>query len=331
MIPDIDSSGWSTDPRAYGMSPREYIQSESRATLRTFLGRAPMGEFFHFTGLTRAADHWVVSPNNDTIYSVAVVDTSAGFTLSLPDVGSRFLSAQVITENHMTPFYLYGGGEHRFEASDFDTRFAGVGIRCGTDGRPADVARIVDAIQPRYRVEGVATGGVVPEVDLDTLATVRAALLKEWSRLPNTFGAMVKHTDEVRDWEFFTYVTAGGYGLSADENAMYVIGGPVDAQGGTCYRATFPTVPARAFFSITAYGPAKYLMTDSDNILSSLRSVVTNPDGSFDVVFGGEACRGLAPNFVATPEDGWSILLRAYQPDVDAFTAYRMPEFIRVG
>ncbi|MEM1363119.1 MAG: hypothetical protein AAGF94_15625 [Pseudomonadota bacterium] len=51
-----------------------------------------------------------------------------------------------------------------------------------------------------------------------------------------------------------------------------------------------------------------------------------NDDGSFSVAFGGEDCRKLLPNFAATPEDGWSFLMRAYQPDVEAFQAYELPE-----
>ena len=328
MIPDIDSSKWSTDPRTYGMTPREYIQSETRAFFKDFLGRAKqLNTFFHFTTLANSTDRWVVSPNIDTIYSIAVVNASNGLTLKLPDVGSRFISSQIITENHMTPFYLYGGGEHRFSASDFDTKFVAVGIRIGTDGTPEDVKKIVSELQPQYRIDGAAPGGTLPSLDIETLKKVRAALIKEYSKLPNSFGAMVKHTDEVKDWEYFTYVTAGAWGLSPDENAMYAIGGPVDAMGGVGYTATFAKVPADAFFSITVYGPEKYLMTDRDNIVSSNRGVITNADGSFDVVFGSENCRGLAPNYVATTKDGWSILLRAYKPDVKGFKAYKMPAF----
>jgi hypothetical protein len=330
MIPDIDSSKWKTDPRAFGMSPRVYIRSDTIAFFKDFLGRSKLNTFFNFTALANRTDRWVVSPNLDTIYSFAVVNASKGFTLTLPDVGSRFIATQIITENHMTPFYLYGGGTHHFSAGDFDTEFVMVGVRIGTDGTPEDVKKIVTDLQPQYRIESAATGGSLPDVDMDKLKKTRAALVKEYSKLPNSFGAMVKHTDEVKDWEYFTYVTAGAWGLSPDENAMYVLGGPRDAKGGACYTATFGKVPAEAFFSITAYNPEKYLMTDEDNVLSSNRHVVSNADGTFSIAFGSEKCRSLAPNYVATPEDGWNILLRAYKPDVAAFKAYKMPEFKKV-
>lgn len=324
-IPDIDSSKWAADPRAHGMSPAEYINAESRSFFADFLGRASVNEFFHFRGLTKAADHWVVSPNLDTIYSIAVVNAKDGFTLEVPEVGDRFVSIQIITEDHMTPFYLYGGGTHVFKASDFATDFVGVGVRMGTNGKSDDVAKITKEFQPKYKITGAATVGELPEFDKEKLKTVRAALLVEYSKLPNSFGAMVKHVKDVKDWEYFTYVTAGAWGLSADENAMYAAGGPEDAKGGKCYTATFPAVSVKAFFSLTMYGPEKYLMTDEDNIVSSSRGVTSNDDGSFKVAFGAEECRGLAPNYAATPDDGWSFLLRAYRPDVGAFKAYKMP------
>jgi hypothetical protein len=151
--------------------------------------------------------------------------------------------------------------------------------------------------------------------------------LPAYSKLPNTFGVMQKSAADVSDWERFTYATAGAWGLSADENAMYAIGGPPDARGGACYVATFPPVPAEAFFSVTVYGPEKYLMADRDAVIGSSHGIVTEPDGSFRVAFGSDSCRNLAPNFLHTPEDGWSLLIRAYKPDVAAFRAYRMPAF----
>jgi hypothetical protein len=46
------------------------------------------------------------------------------------------------------------------------------------------------------------------------------------------------------------------------------------------------------------------------------------------VAFGSEECRSLAPNYAKTPEDGWSFLLRAYRPDVEAFRKYEIPEVV---
>lgn len=311
------------------MSAKDYIQAEIRAFFADFIGRVDLNAFYHFPGVASAEDRFVVSPDNDTVYSVAIVNVSQGFTLALPDVGDRFLSIQITDENHVTPFYLYGGGTYTFTADQFESDYAVVGIRTGTDASEADIALVPEQLHPQYRISGAAGADTMPRPDLDLLARVRAALLAEYSKLGSTAGAMQPRTGLVEDWEVFTYVTAGAWGLSADENAMYTPYALPGAEGGTCYTATYPPVPVQAFFSITVYGPEKYLMSNENNIVSSNRGVVTGEDGSFTVAFGGTHCRDLAPNYAYTPEDGWSLLLRAYRPDVEAYRNYRMPDLKR--
>ena len=330
-IPDLDSSGWSTDPRDFGMTAKEYIHAEVHAFFHDIVGRTgAVNTFFHFPGLSPASDKFVVSPNNDTIYSFVIVNARDGFTLEVPNLGDRFMAIQIVDENHMTPFYLYGGGSRRFERNQFESDCLALYVRTGTNGAPADVEHVTRVLQPQYKIVGAQDVFDVPKPDLELMLKVRSALVAEYGNLETTSGAMQPSTDLVEDWEFFTCVTAGALGLSADDNAMYLPYALAGAEGGVCYRATYPPVPAEAFFSITVYGPEKYLMSDVDNIISSNRGVVTNDDGSFTVTFGAEECRDLAPNHAYTPEDGWSFLLRAYRPDVEAFRAYQMPALERV-
>ena len=324
-IPEIDSSAWAADPVDHGMTAGDYIQAESRAFFADFIGRSGLNEFFHFQGLSKADDTWVVSPNNDTVYSLAIVNVRDGFKLGLPDVGERFLSVHIIDENHISPFYLYGGGAREFTADQFATDFVVVGIRTGTDGTEADLEVIGNQLQPEYRIVGANPTDDMTRPDLETMKQVRAALLVGYGELPDTFGTMQSRAEDVTDWEKFTYVTAGGWGLSKEENAMYLPYVKEGVKGGVCYTATYEKVPAEAFFSITAYGPDKYLMSNENNIVSTNQGLVENEDGTFTVVFGGRECRGDAPNFLYTPDDGWSFLLRAYKPNVEAFRSYQLP------
>ena len=329
-LPDIDSSDWAADPVDYGMTAAEYINAEAHAFFAKFIGRAGINKFFHFKTLANADDTWVVSPNIDTLYSIAIVNVTEGFTLEIPDTGNRFLSIQITDENHITPFHLYGGGVRKFTADQFETDYVGIGLRIGTDGTPADIAKIVDTIPLPTRITGANDVDSLPRPDLAEMLKVREPMIVQYSKLPNTFGVMQAHTRDVKDWEVFTYTTAGAFGLSMDQHAMYAIYTPDGAVGGECWIGTFPPVPAEEFFSVTAYGPDKFLMTNENNVVSSIRGAVTEPDGSFTVVFGGEPCRDKAPNWIHTPEDGWGLLLRAYRPRVEEFRAYRMPSLRRI-
>lgn len=324
-IQDIDTSNWAVDPQQYEMSPKEYIQAESRAFLANFIERSGLNNFHHFKTLATAEDKWVVSPNLDTIYSIATVNVQDGFTLKLPEVKDRFLSVQIITENHMTPFYFYGGGTRTFKASDFDSDFVAVGVRMGTNGTKEDVQYVVDKLQPKYFIEGAKNEDTLIRPDTKKMLVVREALLSAYNKLPDTFDVMQKSTDLVNDWEKFTYVTAGGWGLSADKNAMYKPYSTHALKGNTCYTATFQPIQAKAFFSITVYGPDKYLMSDENNVIGSNHDIRMNDDGTFTVVFGDTVCKDLAPNFLYTPKNGWNYMIRAYEPDVNAFKKYELP------
>ena len=329
-IPAIDSSEWAVNPKEHGMSAKEYIQSETRAFFADFIGRSGLNKFFHFPGLSSAEDKWVVSPNNDTVYSVAIVNATEGFTVSMPETGDRFISIQIIDENHMTPFYLYGGGERKFSADQFETDYVVVGIRTGTDASDADVKYILEELHPKYQIVGAKEEDKMVRPDIETMKKVRVPLIKQYDTLPDTFGTMQKKTSDVDDWEKFTYVTAGAWGLSAEENAMYKPYAKTGVKGGDCYKATYQKVPAEAFFSITAYGPDKYLMSNDYNVVSTNQGLKSNEDGSFTVSFGGMNCKDLAPNFLYTPKDNWAFLMRAYKPDVAKFKEYTLPEIKKV-
>jgi len=324
-IPEIDSSQWKADPVKYGMTAKEFIQAESRAFISNFIGRNGINQWFHFKALANKDDKWVVSPNNDTIYSIAAVNVTDGFTLVLPDVGDRFLSIHILDENHMSPFYLYGGGTYKFTRDQFESDYVALGIRMGTDGTPEDVKHIVDDLQPRYKILKANPADKMIRPDTGKMLKVREAMIVEYDNLPDTFGVMIDHTSKVTDWEKFTYTTAGAWGLSPDHTAMYKPYTLDGVKGGKCYTATYPGVPVDAFFSITAYGKDKFLMSDHDNIVSSNQKAIINDDGSFTVIYGDMDCRVKGENFLYTPEDNWSILVRAYKPDVEKFKVYSMP------
>lgn len=322
-VGEIDSSDWAVDPMDYGMSARKYIEAESLHFMTGIAARNGINEFFHFTNKANAADKWVVSPNNDTIYSMAAVDITDGFTLTLPDTGDRFISTQIVTSEHMS-HQFYGGGTHEFAKGDIKGSHVAVGIRVGTDGTDEDIKYIVEVLQPQMNIEA-GSAAPVPAYDLKKMESVRAAVMPEYDKLPDTFGQMTDDASKVKDWEKFAYVTAGAWGLSADEYAMYAPYAKKGVKGGDCYAATYAVPDVSEFFSITVYGQDKYLMADEHNIVNS-GNVNLNHDGTFTVRFGGMECAGGAKNFLYAPSDDWGFLMRAYKPNVEAFRNYQMPE-----
>lgn len=332
VIASIDSSGWAVDPVAHGMTAVNYERGEAELLMSAFQQRAGgVNRLFHFPGLTRFGDNWVVSVNNDTVYSVAVVDARAGFSFEVPDVGDRFVSLHIQDFNHTIVDYSWTSGTHRYAASEVDTDYVLAGLRIATTGTEEDEAFIRESLQPQA---AVAAASAIPfEAHLDPALTrrVREALMPAYERLSDSYDTVKYDIRAVSNWEKWTYTMAGQFGLSPEDTAMYPTFAPAGTRGEVTYRASFDAVPAQAFFSLTVYGADRFLMSDDHAIVSSNRpDFVSRPDGGFDVVFGGARARELAAregaNYLYTPQDGWSGILRAYRPEVDQMRTYRMPE-----
>ncbi|MEM9222187.1 MAG: DUF1254 domain-containing protein [Pseudomonadota bacterium] len=336
IIKGINSSNWAVDPMDYGMTAMEYQQKEADLIALTMLARADLNEFVHFDGLSKASDDWIVTPNADTVYSVAVIDVRDGFSVEIPDVGDRFISLHVQDWNHTFVDYTLETGLHEYPAGTIETDYVIIGVRVGTDATADDLAEIANVIQPAMTIR--ANSAVPFETDTTEadVAELRDALLVEWGNLPDMYDTVQFDINDVPDWERWTYAIAGSWGLSPETTAMYASWAPEGTIGNKCYTATFDKVPAADFASLTIYDEDNYLITDEFNVVSTSRpSFIANDDGGFTIIFGGDECKTLAEersvNYALTPLDGWRAQLRAYTPDVEAMKQYELPELEEIS
>ena len=197
----------------------------------------------------------MVSPNLDTIYSVAIVNARQGFSLTA-DVGDQFLSAQIVTEDHLTPFYLYGGNPHDFSARiSTPSSSAWASASDGRCTQLRTVRKIVEELQPQYAIEGAAPENDVTPVDMPLLQEV---LNRAHARLFGTAQYLRCHAEEgsrAAGTEVFTFHRrrlGPVRGRERDVRDRLALPMP------RVVNATSPPsrrIPAKAFFSITAYGP----------------------------------------------------------------------------
>ena len=317
---------WPVKFSDYGFTPETYAQAESNTFMQNFIDRAGVNNFFHFKTLSKMEDHWVVSPNNDVLYSLGVVDATDDFTLIIPEVkgDNRLVSIQIIDGNHFSPKHFYGSGKYNFPKGTFSTPHVVLGVRVEVNGTdPKDIEYIANEVQPKYVITAKSSENHIPEIDKDAMGKLRKALLPYYEKLPNTFGGMTKNASEVKDEWYRMVCTAGAWGLSEDEHAMYAIYAP-GLKADKCYKATYQVPPNDAFWSITMYDADKYLVSNDRNIINKY-NVKYNEDGTFTVYFGNkEQCGDVANRLDIV--DGWNFLMRAYKPDVEAFKKYKMPE-----
>jgi len=95
-----------------------------------------LNRFYHFREPTPVDNQPTVSMNRDTLYSAAIVDFSEGATLTLPEVGDRYMSAMVVNQDHYINEVFHGGGTYKLEMETFDTPYVIVYMPTLVDAGP---------------------------------------------------------------------------------------------------------------------------------------------------------------------------------------------------
>jgi hypothetical protein len=92
--------------------------------------------------------------------------------------------------------------------------------------------------------------------------------------------------------------------------------------------------PVDAFWSLTMYGLNRFLVANPLNryaISDRTKGLQYNADGSLDIYIQHEVPVGKESNWLPTPAEGFSLMLRAYEPRAELLTgAYKVPPMKRV-
>jgi hypothetical protein len=271
-------------------------------------------------------NHTVKRANRDTLYSVGVFDLNAGpVTISLPDAGSCFMTMIAIDEDHYAFTVVYGTGSHTLTREQIGTRYALVAIRILVDPNDRKDVAQVNILQDAITV--IHPGGPgrfeVPNWDQASQKKVRDALvvlgstLPDWRRAAGSRNAV----DPVRH----LIVTATGWGLNPDKDAIYLNITPNKNDGTTIYKVNVKDVPADGLWSISLYDADGYFVSNNLNAYS-LNNITAKKgdDGSVAVQFGG--CDGKIPNCLPITK-GWNYMVRLYRPRSEILNGtWKFPE-----
>ena len=251
----------------------------------------------------------VIRMNRDTLYSFAIVNVTAGATLTLPDAGARYLSAMVVNNDHLVTEIHHDPGDHELTEESVGSAFALVAVRTLVDPTdPSDVAA-VGALQDGVAIDAKAVVAFeCSDYDRASLDATRDHLLGLAAGLrgfDHTFGTR-EQVDPVRH----LIGTAAGWGGLPTTEAAYVGVDPGAVSGD--WELTLADVPVDAFWSISVYNARGFFAKNDDELytVNSL-TAVPNADGSVTVRFvTGEP---KAPNSIPVPA-GWNYLVRLYRP-----------------
>ena len=138
---------------------------------------AGLGKLSHRREPASIDNQTVIRLNRDTLYSFGVFDLAAGqVTVTLPEAGKRFMSLQIINEDHYVPFVAYDHKPHTLTEKNVGTRYVMVAIRTLVDPNDPKDLEEVHKLQDAIKVSQSGSGTLeLPNWDQASLKEIRDA------------------------------------------------------------------------------------------------------------------------------------------------------------
>ena len=307
------------------VTQKTYCRAE---TDRTFYNASQLtggvNKLFSFRNVTPLDRQTVVRMNKDTLYTVALVDTSKGASITVPDMpAGRYFSVLLLDNDHYCPGVIYTSGTHELPQ---DTKYLAINVRIQLllPDDPADIA-LVNQLQDQFVIQANSADPFPePKWDNESLAALTAEYNAEFAKFDlypdGWMGKRGEADDATRHLG-----CAGAWGLFPNKDAVYInYNGHLTAD--KCHTATYKVPENNAFWSITIYGADGY-MKSVNNILNAANTKM-NADGTFTVYFGSKEACGDVPNRLDVSE-GWNFLMRVYRPGPSVLNgSYKLPDAV---
>jgi len=310
-------------PENYGLAETQEIMTGYVKKIAAATGTDGVGVIMNVRDGADPKDKTIMRINFDTIYSWIVLDLTEPATIVMPDVGGRYQTAWVISEEHYNPFAFDKPGEYILTKENVGTPYAIVVFRTQANVEDPKDMEAAHKAQDGLAVKQKSKGTYVASNKWDAAEILKTrkhfqAIQKEKGiTSDNMFGKKGERTLEEHN-----VGTSFGWGGFTKEQAVYPI---FYGKGTKPQTFTLKDVPVKAFWSITVYDDGGFAQTDTYNINSQFAK--KNADGSVTIHFGGDP---KADNYMAI-FDNWNFALRLYQPTKEYFDGtWKKPELVEV-
>jgi len=288
-----------------------FVRAETDRMLAGLLGDAGALNTWLHNRAPASVDHQtVIRMNRDTLYSFAVVDISAGATLTLPEHGERYVSVMIVNQDHYINEILHDPGTYPLSVDRHETPYVLVAARVLVNPNEPSDLDIVAAIQDGLGLAAEsARPFVLPEYEQVSFDSTRQAVLSLAAGVKSARGMFGTRADVNPVHHLLG--TAAGWGGLPEKEATYIIVNPELPVGRYEVRVD-GDVPVDAFWSISVYNADGFFEPNPLGVYS-VNSItgVRDPDGSITIRFGDHGPD--APNSIPIT-DGWNYAVRLYQP-----------------
>lgn len=288
-----------------------------------------VNKFVHRRQLTPTDQQPVVRMNRDTYYSMATVDVSKGATITLPQIeAGKYMSLQVVTEDHRTPPMQYGSGTFNLSTHIGKHVYALVrldGTYSEPEARKLQDAMVISAISNNEFVTEQINKESFKKIEKELKAQMPKIFERDGDRaMEGMFTSPNDESKELFTKEKYTVGAAIGWAGPQMVDNIYEVSG--NYQLGKCYQATFEDPENKAFWSVTVYNKQGFMFSDFAHVNSS--TAKKNSDGTYTVSFG---CGVEAPNNIETNNESgvFNLGIRHYIPSQRVLNGYRLLSFVK--
>ena len=288
--------------RHLAVTEQNYAQAETARNFRNWVRLGADLELVHMRDLPprgRAAP--TVQMNDDTLYSVAIVEAVNGkVQFSIPKV-DVYMAVQVVNEGGHGQHYVVEPGTYDLP---IETDFAFLIYRTGME-QGLDASR---QAQDQISSDGLNFGNYeLPNYDFDEVEEWTSGLTAETQGKPFAY-TFPRTSAEITDLHQWNLENANGWGGSSPEvGVANLYTNSVSLSADECLSTTFEDPESTYFTSITAYDNERYLIEGVRNVNS--HSWETNEDGTITVSLN---CGDEAQNNIDTNGQDFSFTVRYY-------------------
>jgi hypothetical protein len=254
-----------------------YQEAESARNFNNWVAKGVNNKLMHMTAVTPSGPAPTVRMNRDTLYSVALLDTSSGTaTITLPE-GDLYQSVMMVDGDGYARKFILEPGTHSIAT---DTKFVFVAVRTGLEKGIDEARRMQSLITIQGMGEDTYSSA---EYDQESLAKLTRILIDESIAEDNGDLYYGNYPDQVDETRRMRSTAAGFGGMNGTNVYKFVEAMP----NNVCMQSTFPDPKATEFFSFTLYDTDGYLM-DGNTIINS-RDMIRNQDDTYTVSINCDA------------------------------------------
>ena len=289
-------------PETIAVSEANYAHAETARNYRNWSALGADAKLVHMRDFPpRGRDAPTVQMNDDTLYSIAIVEAIDGnVAFSIPEV-DVYMAVQVVNEGGHGQHYVVEAGEYDLP---IETDFAFLIYRTGTE-KGLDASR---SAQDQIDTSSLNFGDyMLPNYDFEEVEEWTARLTAETQG--EAFAYTFPRTSaEITDLHQWNLENANGWGGSSPEvGVANLYTNSTFLSAAECLSTTFEDPDSKYFTSITTYDKERYLIEGAVNVNS--QRWTANEDGTITVSFN---CGDDAPNNIDTQGQDFSFTLRYY-------------------